>query len=356
MKIVVEYPEKIYEKNKVIFRDLLSYSVRVPKIKRKKNAFISHEGLVLSNFLLEARSGFNLRGTDDINFYFTYWKNLLEQYIVCKFGKSLISKKFDTHKYSIVHTKWFNYGFWINDSINRCILLEETKESNLTILIPESIYNVSFVKETLDVFDFKIEILPKDTHCFIKNLLLPETRENTAQFDPISINRIRNKMLPISLIKSKVFEFPDKIYLTRKERGVRCVKNEFEIENILTKLGFIVLSFENISIWDQISYMSHASWFISNHGAGFSNIIFMKPGSKVMEFIEYDFAHYGNPFPHWRLANILNLKYHFMLGDADETEYIEYLANAKTNSKKRMELVNREITINVNELQKILNE
>ncbi len=86
---------------------------------------MSHEGLVLSRFILNTYSGFNLSGKLDINFYFKYWKLILEQFLVCKFGNSLKSSVYIDKKYSIIHTIWFNYSFWITDSLNRCIMLEK---------------------------------------------------------------------------------------------------------------------------------------------------------------------------------------------------------------------------------------
>ena len=40
----------------------------------------------------------------------------------------------------------------------------------------------------------------------------------------------------------------------------------------------------------------------------------MKEGANVLEFLEYDFAHYGNPFPHWKLASLTNLNYFYLFG------------------------------------------
>lgn len=356
MKIECEYPYNINEKYKILFKNLINYSVKIPKLKRISKAFISQDGLVLSKFLLEKRSGYNLTGKKDINFYFVYWKKILEQYLVCKFGRSLKSKNYNDGSYAIVHSKWFNYAFWINDSMNRCLLLEQSKDQNFTLLIPESIYNLSYVKETMSIFNFKIEVIPNDYNCFVRNLILPETREYTSYFDPISISRVRNKLIFYAIKHSKLSVFHDKIYLSRKKRGVRGLKNEQDVEMKLVEKGFQVLCFEDFSIWDQILFMNNASWFISNHGAGFSNIMFMQTGAKVLEFLEFDFAHYGNPFPHWRLANNVGLKYHFILGKAEETQNIEFVENFKTNSKNRMHFVNREITIDLDELQTILDE
>ncbi len=357
MKINLSYPENISEQDKILFEDIHSYNVSIPKIKRLKHVFVSHEGFVLKNLFLNKRSGYNLVGKKDINFYWPYWKLILEQYLVCRFGKSLQSKRYKKNTYTIVHSKWFNYGFWMNDSINRCILLEEwNKKERITVLLPEELFKLQFVRETLSVFNFKIELIPKDTHCFIQHFVFPETREYTAYFDPISMREIRKKLVPIALKKTTITTFPEKIYLSRKLRDVRSLENEIDVENTLEAAGFKVLSFDLLSVWDQIAYMHHCAWFVSNHGAGFTNCIFMQQNAKVLEFLEYDFAHYGNPFPHWRLAVLSSLKYHYLFGQSSETQFINYVKNSETISEKRMEMVNRKININIDKLNKIVNE
>ena len=356
MKISLAYPKNIIEKDKCLFDSILDYKVKIPVVKKVKNVFVSYEGLFLQKMVLLKSSAFNLSGKKDINFYWKYWRLVAEQFLVSKFGKSLVSEYYKDGNYAIVHTKWFNYAFWINDSINRCVLLEKSlRNDEFVLLVPESLYEITFVKDTLSAFNFNIELIPKDTHCFISNCFLPQTRQYTASFDPISVQQIREKLIPIALKKSKIGEYPSKIYLSRRERGVRSLSNELEVEETLIACGFTILSFENLSVWDQIAYMYHTNWFVANHGAGFSNILFMKPGNKVLEFLEYDFAHYGNPFPHWRLSTIVQLNYYYLFGVSNETQYIPYVKNRMTTSKKRMQLVNREIKVDICALKKIVN-
>ena len=357
MKITIPFPENITNKDRILFDDICTYEVNLPKIKRFKKVFVSYEGLVLDRFILCKRSAYNLIGKKDINFYWDYWKLILEQFLVSRFGKSLKYKEYTFKKYAIVHSKWFNYGFWMNDVMNRCILLEEFNlNEKITLLLPETYLKNSFVKETLSIFDFDVEIIPNDTHCFVSNFILPETREYTAYFDPVTIEKIRCRLIPYALDKTTIISFPDKIYLTRKHRGVRSLINEDEIEQTLIDAGFTVLSFDNLSVWDQIAYMQHCTWFVSNHGAGLTNCMFMNPNTKVLEFLEYDFAHYGNPFPHWRLASLTGLKYHYLFGESNETKFITYVKNSNTNSETRMGMVNRLIKIDIDSLKKIIDE
>jgi hypothetical protein len=80
----------------------------------------------------------------------------------------------------------------------------------------------------------------------------------------------------------------------------------------------------------------------------------MKEGVNVLEFLEYDFAHYGNPFPHWKLASLTNLNYFYLFGVSDETEFIPFIKSIKTNSSTRMKLVDKRIKIDIEKLKKKL--
>jgi capsular polysaccharide biosynthesis protein len=79
------------------------------------------------------------------------------------------------------------------------------------------------------------------------------------------------------------------MYLTRGENVKRAIANEDELQECFQKNGFEIVSFDNLSIWDQIIYMNNADILFTNHGAGFSNVIFMEPKKIALEFLEKDF-------------------------------------------------------------------
>ena len=160
MNIELSLPKNITEKDLSIFLSIKSYFSKIPRLKQMKNAFVTYDGLVLKNLFLVKRSAYNLSGFQDINFYIPYWKIVVEKYLVSKYGSSIKSKVFKEKSYAIVHSKWFNYAFWMNDSIYRCILLEKQLNKNdFILLLPSNLYQVPFVKETLSVFDFQIELV-----------------------------------------------------------------------------------------------------------------------------------------------------------------------------------------------------
>uniref|UniRef100_UPI000AC9A57D glycosyltransferase family 61 protein n=1 Tax=Endozoicomonas arenosclerae TaxID=1633495 RepID=UPI000AC9A57D len=87
-----------------------------------------------------------------------------------------------------------------------------------------------------------------------------------------------------SLVKDKT-ETSRKVYVSRKKSS-RSLKNESNIENILSSNGFDIIYSEELSIKEQIELFASVDILISSHGAGLSNIAFMKKGTSLIEIFE----------------------------------------------------------------------
>lgn len=355
--ISYKLPFNLKESDSKLFHSISKERVFKPTIQRLKKCFVTYDGLLLRRGILNSRCAFNLIGKSDTTYYFTFWMKTLEQFIVSKFGKSIKSISLDNKdEYLLIHSKWFNYGFWVNDFIGRLIEAESTIGFNrIKLIFPSDWDTIPFVKESLEAFTIDRMIIPKDHHLFVQRLILPSTRQYTASFDSHSLNQIRDRMVLESQKRTTLKNSFDRIYLSRKQRGVRVVLNENEVVAFLKKNNFEVVHFEELGFWDQIYMMSQAKIFISIHGAGFSNVLFMPKKSFVIEFLEYDFAHYANPFPHWKLAVSAGLEYLYMFCKSDLTEYIETVEQKRSNPDRRNELVNRNIYVDIKELENNLN-
>ncbi len=315
--IITPLPENYEPWMEPYFLKRQTQKIRRPQIKQLKNVFINHYGLVLKNGMIKRRSAFNLFGNEDNTFGFAYWKVLFEQYIVSKFGKSLPSIKLkDDRMYLLIHSKWFNYSFWVNSFLARLLHAEEVYGlENVTLIYPEGWDEIDYAKESLHPFNLSTIRIPKDHHIFVKNLIMPETREWTATFDPAQIQKVRERFVPLALERTRLTSFPKNIYLTRKKRKTRSIENEDELTPILLEHDFAILNFEDYSFWDQVALMHSANTFVSIHGAGFSNCLFMQPESAVLELVNKAYADLEYKFPFWKLACAAKLKYHIQFGD-----------------------------------------
>jgi capsular polysaccharide biosynthesis protein len=96
-------------------------------------------------------------------------------------------------------------------------------------------------------------------------------------------DKFLNKIDKNSLNKN----FPSKIFINRKDgktKKWRFIINELEVENYLKSAGFKSFTLSDYSFLDQVKLFYHAKTIVGLHGAGFANIIFCQPGTKILEF------------------------------------------------------------------------
>ena len=343
-KVYTNLPLNLKSEHAHFFKKFRAQDIDLLKVKKLKNVFVNQQGLVLKNGLLVEGCAFNLKGNVDNTFYYPFWRKTIEQYLVCKFGKSLKSIVLkDDRNYLLIHSAWFNYSFWVNSYLLRLItVLKNNDTPNLHLIYLEEWDLIPYVKESLIYFDVKIERIPKDHHFFVKNLIMPETRKWTNSFDKNTIREVYNWF---SFLKYN-HKPTRKVYLTRKKRNVRCVDNEEQLIHTIKQYDFEVVEFEMLSFIEQVKLMMETSHFISIHGAGFSNMLFMQPKTTVMELINIEYAKVEYTFPFWKLADTLNLNYYYQFGSVPKNISFKLIKNNNYELNKDY-LVNQNIHINI---------
>jgi len=94
-----------------------------------------------------------------------------------------------------------------------------------------------------------------------------------------------------------------RIYVSRKSDSVRSITNEDEITPILESFGFEIVESQKKSLAEQIKKFSEAELICGPHGAGLSNLLWMKSPN----VIEIRPAHFANDcFLHSALINNAN--------------------------------------------------
>jgi len=116
-----------------------------------------------------------------------------------------------------------------------------------------------------------------------------------------------------------------RIYISRERRGHGKISNENELFQELALIGFEKVTPEALSFDEQIATFQQAEWIIGAHGAGLTNVIFSRPGCKLIEIRNptYDAnetyqTRGGNIF--WRLSEFLGLDYEAFFASPNDTE------------------------------------
>lgn len=100
------------------------------------------------------------------------------------------------------------------------------------------------------------------------------------------------------------------VYVSRKRAKTRRVLNEEDLLPDLAALGFAALQLEELSLADQIATFRNAGVVVAPHGSGLANILFCRPGTKIVEILPEGGVH-GSAY--LRLASHLDLDYYFVV-------------------------------------------
>ncbi|MEM6972414.1 MAG: glycosyltransferase family 61 protein [Pseudomonadota bacterium] len=115
------------------------------------------------------------------------------------------------------------------------------------------------------------------------------------------------------------------LYLSRRDAGIRRIRNEEALEAMLARHGFESVTATDYDHAGQVRLFGEARAVIGAHGAGLTNIIFMAPGGALMELFGRGYvqgaylwlAHLRGHDYAWHIADMTYAKQDFALSDGD---------------------------------------
>jgi len=199
------------------------------------------------------------------------------------------------------------YFHWMTDALPRLYTIRN-KTKNATLLLPGAYEKTSYVEPSLQPFCIQdIAFIHGPVHC--KNLNMPTHTAPTGNYNEHIIRDLRDLFTDFYQ-NAQPLPTGDKIYISRAGAEKRKIANEEECVSVLAEYGFKTVYFEEHAFEQQIRIASDARYLVSNHGAGLTNMLFMKTGSHVFELRKKDDAHNNCYFA---LASALNLNYFYQL-------------------------------------------
>ena len=249
---------------------------------------VSDTAFIVDNKIVEGPS-FQYRNATNQN---------CKQNIVFEKGTPKLQKKIHGTVFSLLTggAGNFNYWHWIFDVLPRLGIIEKKdilKEIDY-YLFPD--INKKFQKESLDLLKIqKHKRLSSLTcrHIYSKRIISvdhPYVLTNNATTDiqnipPWIIRWLRSKFILKNRINN---DLPKKIYISRKDSvyeslQIRKIINENEVVEFLEKNGFVSVILSELSFENQIELFMNANFVTGLHGAGYANIIFCSPNTKILE-------------------------------------------------------------------------
>lgn len=127
----------------------------------------------------------------------------------------------------------------------------------------------------------------------------------------IVVKSLRNFFLKPEYLNN---DMPKRIYLSRNKSKSRYVVNENELSEFLKSYDFTTIYAEDLTFSEQVQYFANADIILSQHGAGFTNLAFCKPESKIIE-IYNEKMKASLDTAYWRISSDLSLKHYLMFGE-----------------------------------------
>ncbi|MEM1170392.1 MAG: tetratricopeptide repeat protein [Cyanobacteria bacterium P01_H01_bin.35] len=211
-------------------------------------------------------------------------------------------------------------------------------------------YQQPFQRESLKILGIPEEkILESDRHPYIqaKQLIVPSFPGYLGWLPSwglefqrrVFLERIKQERKTEN--KSTNF-YPERIYISRNNSRYRRVFNEEEVISKLSQLGFVCIEPESITLTEQIAIFAHAKVIIAAHGSGLTNIMFCRPGTKVIELVSPNYIrHY-----YWVISQQLGLEHYYLKGEDFTCYPIRQLMYQNP--------LTEDIIVNLNSLEKVL--
>ncbi len=220
------------------------------------------------------------------------------------------------------------YYHWLFDILPRIHLLKEVgvfEDIDFFILPPLS---KPFQKESIKragISEDKILYCSQfHFHIEASQLFVPSLPSVLGTVNKWSCNYLRSIF---SSNMQKDPNSPKKIYISRKDAGIRRIVNEEKLLEELKRRGYEVITNSKLSLQEQVKLFYNATHVIGPHGGGLSNIVFCDKGAKIMDIFSPSFV-----IPcFWILSNQIGLKYHYYISGEELNPDQPYWINKDTD-------------------------
>ena len=284
---------KIFE----ISKNKITYKVYFVKNARLYTDRIDDTAIITQNKIIEGPS-YQLRA-DIKNKSLQKDNSKAFDNIVIRKGTPRIKKRIKGKVLSLLSGGGANDNFfhWLYDVLPRLALFDELKEEDSPkyILVPN--YDQLFQKQTLDLLGFdKKRILSSKNfrHIECEEIIVtdhPYNVTNNTIVDNEKIPQWISEWLKLKFLKKKTKsnDIIKRVYIDRddedpKRLSHRRIINEEDLRSFLKQKNFTFVKLSKLHFSEQIEIFNNAEIIIGLHGAGFGNLPFCKPNTKILEF------------------------------------------------------------------------
>lgn len=178
-----------------------------------------------------------------------------------------------------------SYAHWLLDELPRLLSLREW--GKLPDLIAHT--QAEYARSALKIAGFKGHSIEpvRRKHLQVGELIVPALPGWVGCVNAAHVQRLVNFVAPIQ--SSPAFS-PERIYVSRALAKRRHVINESAVMATLLPQGFICVQLEHLSWAEQIALFRGVKTIVAPHGAALANLIFSRPGTRVIECFSHDYV------------------------------------------------------------------
>ena len=206
-----------------------------------------------------------------------------------------------------------NYYHWFADGLPRLALLDRLPP-NTKILVPPGLR--PFQRETLRWLGLEDRVVPLPAHhLLVEHFYFSPPTVMTGCANPYGAQFLRNRFLPHAEPPPLPVE---KIYIQRRGK-TRGLVNEPELLAFLEARGWQSVDLESLTLARQIGLFAQARAVCGLHGAGFTNLLWCRPGCVAVELLAENFLNGC----YEALASCVAVQHRFLIQPADEHSRIK---------------------------------
>ena len=174
------------------------------------------------------------------------------------------------------------YFHWLADALPRLYAAREAARETV-LLLPHGYDRLEFVTSSLKLFGLRgVEHVGANEVCVCERLLMPTHTAPSGNYNEPLMRELRDFVLERCGVEPAA-EADARLYVSRGRAPKRKLTNEREVVGVLEEFGFRVVHFEGHTFEEQARLAASARHLVSNHGAGLTNTLFMRPGGSVLE-------------------------------------------------------------------------
>jgi capsular polysaccharide biosynthesis protein len=187
---------------------------------------------------------------------------------------------------------------------------ENYQAAAASLLVPQG---AARLREALALLDpmpsLHIREVAREETLAVETLILPLTVCGDSAYHPCVADFFR--AIPTS-VPPAPRRLPRRIYIDRRASRLRPLLNEDELAGALSRLGFVAVRLDTLSMADQVRLFRAADVIVAPHGAALTNLGFCRPGTQVIELLM-------DAYCNWcfrNLSGLMQLRYDCVLGRA----------------------------------------